>query len=166
MRPGNCFVMRDDARKSGKEVMPVRSRQSLGPDTRQTSRTRLGQTMRRRAAAAGAYACAVCGWRVPQALDRNGKGRGLAVHHVIPVMAGGSDDESNLVILCPNHHAMAHCFPVVCGRYDGPQSPGRLVDELRSIERDGDAWVREQDRKGQEIAYLIACRIASGLYDA
>lgn len=33
----------------------------------------------------------------------------LEVHHRIPVKNGGSNDANNLIILCPNHHAMLHC---------------------------------------------------------
>lgn len=32
----------------------------------------------------------------------------LEVHHIVPVSEGGSDRISNLITLCPNHHAMAH----------------------------------------------------------
>lgn len=32
----------------------------------------------------------------------------VAVHHVTPRKNGGSDEPENLLILCPNHHAMLH----------------------------------------------------------
>lgn len=31
----------------------------------------------------------------------------VAVHHIIPRREGGKDEITNLVVLCPNHHAMA-----------------------------------------------------------
>lgn len=31
----------------------------------------------------------------------------VEVHHIIPQRAGGTDDPDNLILLCPNHHAMA-----------------------------------------------------------
>lgn len=31
----------------------------------------------------------------------------VEVHHIIPRHLGGSDDPTNLVLLCPNHHALA-----------------------------------------------------------
>lgn len=31
----------------------------------------------------------------------------IEVHHIIPRAKGGTDDEDNLVVLCPNHHALA-----------------------------------------------------------
>jgi predicted HNH restriction endonuclease len=30
------------------------------------------------------------------------------LHHVIPVAKGGGNEADNLVVLCPNCHAMAH----------------------------------------------------------
>lgn len=32
----------------------------------------------------------------------------LEVHHRIPIKNGGSNEANNLMILCPNHHAMIH----------------------------------------------------------
>lgn len=34
----------------------------------------------------------------------------LHSHHILPRSAGGSDDKSNLVILCPTCHALVHHF--------------------------------------------------------
>lgn len=31
----------------------------------------------------------------------------IEVHHIIPRRSGGSDDVNNLIVLCPNHHALA-----------------------------------------------------------
>jgi len=45
----------------------------------------------------GELACFVCGWEESS----------CDVHHVIPKRDGGSDDLSNLTILCPNHHRLA-----------------------------------------------------------
>ena len=33
---------------------------------------------------------------------------GLEVHHIIPRAEGGSNKQSNLIVLCPTHHRMAH----------------------------------------------------------
>ncbi len=40
--------------------------------------------------------CAICGFDVV-----------VSVHHIVPKSEGGSDDIDNLIVLCPNHHAMA-----------------------------------------------------------
>ena len=54
--------------------------------------------------------CQVCGWKPPivNVLSTDDRVRGLHGHHVIPVAEGGSLEPSNVVILCPNHHTMAH----------------------------------------------------------
>ena len=31
----------------------------------------------------------------------------IEVHHIIPKHLGGTDDQDNLIILCPNHHSLA-----------------------------------------------------------
>lgn len=57
-------------------------------------------------------ACEVCGWKLPLfagSLLRSDV-RGLHGHHVVPVSEGGDKDESNIIVLCPNHHTMAHAF--------------------------------------------------------
>lgn len=32
----------------------------------------------------------------------------IEVHHIISKKAGGTDEHSNLILLCPNHHALIH----------------------------------------------------------
>ncbi len=41
--------------------------------------------------------CAVCGFSDV-----------IQVHHLVPRSVGGTDDISNLIVLCPNHHALHH----------------------------------------------------------
>lgn len=36
----------------------------------------------------------------------------LNVHHIVPKAKGGSHDPSNLITLCPNHHALVHAGKV------------------------------------------------------
>lgn len=38
----------------------------------------------------------------------NANGGILELHHKIPLKNGGSDNPTNLVYLCPNHHTQAH----------------------------------------------------------
>jgi hypothetical protein len=52
--------------------------------------------------------CEVCSWVVPDLMPA--QWGGLNIHHVVPVKYGGSDHPSNLVALCPNHHAIAHAI--------------------------------------------------------
>lgn len=42
--------------------------------------------------------CSICGWNEAS----------LDIHHILPKSKGGTDDNSNLTLLCPNHHRMAH----------------------------------------------------------
>lgn len=51
------------------------------------------------------FACECCWWAAP--LVRGARNI-TQEHHVVPRHAGGSDEESNLVRLCPNCHVMAH----------------------------------------------------------
>ena len=41
--------------------------------------------------------CQICGETI--ALD---------VHHIVPLFAGGKDNEFNRVVVCPNHHRVIH----------------------------------------------------------
>lgn len=41
--------------------------------------------------------CAICGFSEV-----------VQVHHLIPVSIGGTDDVSNVLVVCPNHHALLH----------------------------------------------------------
>lgn len=43
------------------------------------------------------YRCRVCGFE-----------HALHGHHIVPVRLGGEHDLSNIITLCPNHHALAH----------------------------------------------------------
>lgn len=42
--------------------------------------------------------CSICGWNKAT----------CDIHHILPRKSGGTDDNSNLVILCPNCHRMVH----------------------------------------------------------
>jgi predicted HNH restriction endonuclease len=44
-----------------------------------------------------AFSCQICGFDLV-----------VHAHHIVPVKNGGSNHLSNLITLCPNHHAMAH----------------------------------------------------------
>jgi len=42
--------------------------------------------------------CAICGWNEST----------CDVHHIIPKSKGGSDENDNLILVCPNHHRILH----------------------------------------------------------
>ena len=58
------------------------------------------------------FRCALCGWRITEErwVWHKGKmqySRGLEVHHIVPVAEGGTEEEQNLIVLCPNCHKKA-----------------------------------------------------------
>lgn len=82
--------------------------------------------------------CAACGWRIAPALQSVGGeyGCGLHAHHVVPLAAGGSDEESNLVLLCPNHHELAHqLWAASAAGGQGPTDATALVHALQATDR-------------------------------
>ena len=49
--------------------------------------------------------CAICGWNEST----------CDIHHIIEKCNGGTDDVSNLIIVCPNHHRIIHtnkCYSI------------------------------------------------------
>lgn len=42
--------------------------------------------------------CAICGWNEST----------CDVHHIVPKKDGGSDENGNLIVVCPNHHRILH----------------------------------------------------------
>jgi hypothetical protein len=51
--------------------------------------------------------CAVCGFDEV-----------IEIHHIIPKYIGGGDDPNNLIVLCPNHHALVHSGQLKIGDID------------------------------------------------
>lgn len=50
--------------------------------------------------------CEVCGWRSRPPL----RDTAVNAHHVTPRSEGGDDSDANRIVLCPNHHAVAHAL--------------------------------------------------------
>jgi hypothetical protein len=93
--------------------------------------------------------CEACGWAPPAVRTPNGRRDSMMeLHHVLPSSYGGSRDPENLVLLCPNHHAVAHAaWPLQQDRPDRPRLPWRgpadraaILSELREIDADPAAW--------------------------
>jgi hypothetical protein len=78
-----------------------------------------------------ASGCEVCGWSVAR--------RALHVHHVVPLACGGEDGPENLVVLCPNHHALAHVLGKRSrsGEWRGARKRRELVGQLRRVDKRG-----------------------------
>src|SRR4051812_35602132 len=70
--------------------------------------------------------CEACGWCPPDEAWTL-----LNLHHIVPVACGGSDDSENIVLLCPNDHAVAHWVGRRSGgEYHGPRNRDRLLEAL------------------------------------
>ena len=46
----------------------------------------------------GTLSCFICGWQEAT----------CDVHHIMPRTKGATDEESNMTVVCPNHHRMIH----------------------------------------------------------
>jgi hypothetical protein len=103
-------------------------------------------------AAAGDDCCEVCRWRPPRALRDVAGGRIdrlLHAHHVVPVACGGADAAENLILLCPNHHAIAHWIGTIGGTvagsawraWAGPRTRGELIFAINLMAK-RDEYVR------------------------
>lgn len=99
----------------------------------------------------GLLRCEVCGWGPPQRLRDIGldldKMALVHAHHVVPLEFGGADAVENLVLLCPNHHAIAHRLGDGRSRsgktryWNGPRSREALIHELKLLHSsDRAAW--------------------------
>lgn len=82
----------------------------------------------------GHLSCAVCKWRMPTLKEVYRHGDGVQGHHVVPVSAGGSSDSRNILMLCPNHHAVAHALgKVAYMRNNHILTEGQATDYLRNM---------------------------------
>ena len=91
--------------------------------------------------------CEVCGWSVPPALRIRPRNTGCQQRHVIPVACGGDSDPSNLVLLCPNHHRLAHMLYTMVGRdHRGPLTREELLRALRLADTDPDSFRLDRAR--------------------
>jgi len=61
--------------------------------------------------AAFGFRCAICGWSIPswrKGYAKYERNHGCQFHHIVPISEGGTSDEENLILLCPNCHKKAH----------------------------------------------------------
>ena len=77
--------------------------------------------------------CEVCGWYMP-----GGCNHMTEVHHVVMVSQGGTDDDSNLMWLCPNHHRLAHAlFDASYRKFNtGPVTREAVIREIARFDRE------------------------------
>lgn len=57
------------------------------------------------------HKCALCGWQAtPDEIAVNGHiqyAHGNQIHHITPIRDGGTEEYTNVILLCPNHHKQA-----------------------------------------------------------
>lgn len=66
--------------------------------------SRMSERWKLQVVADGVATCEGCAWQIPERFVS----RIMHVHHVTPVSWGGDNNPSNLVVICPNCHAIAH----------------------------------------------------------
>ena len=58
------------------------------------------------------YKCALCDWQATPDLIKVGNkiqyAHGNEIHHIIAVAEGGTEEDGNLILLCPNCHKKVH----------------------------------------------------------
>lgn len=106
--------------------------------------------------------CDVCNWAPPLELLRGETRmlwRMMHAHHVVPVAAGGADQAGNLVLLCPNCHALAHRLGTLSPTpnywpeyaWKGPTTPDDLLSELRMLLLNPTQWAERKAGRKQEV---------------
>lgn len=92
------------------------------------------------------FKCAICGWRLP---SNEPLKHGCQLHHIKHVSDGGTNNVSNLILLCPNCHKMAHSGFI-------PES------ELRKH-----TFTKEEvDKISEALKFEMLCNAADSLDDA
>ena len=103
----------------------------------------------------GQVKCQICDWQAPDFLQAMFGRSSFAVnlHHVLPVACGGTDEPENLVLLCPNHHAIAD---ILSGRFNKGRGNKinsfitdkiELIEMLSLIDSDPVKWQEEMEER-------------------
>ena len=94
--------------------------------------------------------CPACGWHIPKIFRYHARHKGqlsfLNVHHLIPYSEGGSEEDENLVALCPTCHEIADYLPrMICLPVDSSLKQC-VVDHLYLIAINPDEWTRQYNQ--------------------
>ena len=92
--------------------------------------------------------CAVCHWWIPEWMGCYKKKEtlhGLNYHHIIPIAEGGTSENENVVLLCPNCHKMAHAGLIPIDDLKKRTIPKEKAKEL------ADEWNFERDKRRAEL---------------
>lgn len=105
--------------------------------------------------------CTVCSWRppvIPASKSKSVRTRRssmLHMHHVIAQAKGGDHSSYNLVLLCPNHHAIAHAIASIwVSTQDGRTcvTRAKLITALRLADaRPADWLLRFDEKEGKQV---------------
>ena len=94
----------------------------------------------------------MCGWSPPEAWTPDHQfRRGLCVHHCKTYATGGDSGADNLMLLCPNHHAIAHILlydrrASVERVLEGPASREELIQACLDVEAQAQKPAHERIR--------------------
>lgn len=108
---------------------------------------------KRKRYAAGLAHCESCQWEPPLPSMWSL----LHTNHIVPVCCEGGDEESNLILLCPNHHAIVgHFFGKHTSRhsgkrrYHGPATRSALIAWLKRFDNAPEEVLSEEKRRVSE----------------
>jgi hypothetical protein len=138
--------------------------------SRKADRSKATQKARTEALWENRFRCSACNWE-PPALLRGVIAGGIAVHHVIPVACGGSDDPSNLLLLCANCHALAHA---ICTKshyssgthkeYFGPLTAKDMCAELKLLLQSPESWQAQREQEALSYQRTAVDLIQMGFF--
>lgn len=102
-------------------------------------------------------ACEICGWKnpVPDLFQRSTISI-VQAHHIVPAACGGLATVENLILLCPNHHIIAHeVLGKPAGIWRGPRTREELIATLKRLESNPNQWMIEQQQSVTKILEAI-----------
>lgn len=100
----------------------------------------------------GKKLCEHCRWQPPTPSI-------LHAHHVVPISCGGADAVENLIVLCPNCHAVAHYVAQrtnLTRTYSGPVSPDELRSWIRAATNPSHLKALQQARMLAHVAPILS----------
>lgn len=100
----------------------------------------------------GKELCEHCCWRAPTPSM-------LHAHHVVPRACGGSDTIDNLIVLCPNCHALAHYVTATSSmkrKYTGPDTPLGLRRWMACAKSPRKLKALQREHSLKSVAHILA----------
>jgi len=104
------------------------------------NKTTIGRTYKKRRIEAGTFRCDICGYKPHMAYYNI-----MHVHHVLPRSKGGSNRPSNLVLLCPTCHQIAHAT-IRIGKHFKPFTKEAFLWIMKHIVKDYNGFIKRVKR--------------------